>query len=169
MNMYGNNNNYYTQDLQALRDKVDRQLQQAQQMQQMQQIQNQYPQAQQPQINQTFQLASNQIGNDTESRFVDNIEEVKRIFVMKTGVFPNRDFTMLWVKDVSGKIKTYRLEEVEDLDDKDKTILALQKQINELREEIRNEHNESDVADTDEQITESKPKNVRTNKSSNTK
>ena len=142
---YPNNQIYMQnmQDLQNMRDKIDRQMQQVQQMNQNQM------QPQQPvPITQNFQLAPNPTNNELESKYANNIDEVKNTFVMKTGVFLNKDFTTLWIKDVTGNIRTFRTKEVIDLDPKDKEILMLKKQIEEMKGMI-NYGNESDVNNSD--------------------
>ena len=137
---YPNNQIYMQnmQDLQNMREKIDRQMQQMQQLNQNQMQQ----QPQIPQVNQTFQLAPNPTNNELESKYANNIDEVK------TGVFLNKDFTSLWIKDVTGNIRTFRTEEVIDLDPKDKEILMLKKQIEEMKGMI-NYGNESDVNNSD--------------------
>ena len=133
---YYSNNQFYIQDLQNMKDKIDRQMQQIQQYNQ-----NQMQQPQVPQVTQNFQLAPNPTNNELESKYANNIDEVKNTFVMKTGVFINKDFTTLWIKDVTGNIRTFRTEEVIDLDPKDKEILMLKKQIEEMKGMISNESN----------------------------
>lgn len=125
---YYPNNQFYMQDLQNMRDKIDNQ---------MRQLQNQQP-IQQPQIHQNFQLAPQNNNNELESKYADNFEEVKNTFVMKTGIFIKKDFSTIWIKDVSGNIRTFKTEEVVELDEKDREILDLQRQLNELRGEIEN-------------------------------
>ena len=95
---------------------------------------------------------------------------VKNTFVIKTGLFVNKDYSTLWVKDVSGDIKTYKLEEIIELDDKDREILDLQRQINELKGVIENA-NESKYSNTifDESDGNKATKRVSTNKKSNAK
>lgn len=124
---YYPNNQFYIQDLQAMRDRIDSQVRQ---------LQNQQP-IQQP-ITQNFQLASNPTNNELESKYADSFDEVKNTFVMKTGVFVNKDFSTLWIKDVSGNIRTFSTEEIVELDEKDREILDLQRQVNELKGEIEN-------------------------------
>lgn len=134
-NPYGNQ--YYMQDLQNMRDRIDRQMHQIQQ--------NQFMQQQQPPITQNFQLAPNPSNNELEGRYANSIEDVRNTFVVRTGIFVTKDFSTIWIKDVTGSIKTYKTEEVVELDEKDKKILdqsnqilILQKQINSLKEEIAN-------------------------------
>lgn len=140
---YYPNNQYYMQnmqDLQNMREKIDRQMQQMQQLNQ-----NQMQQQQQPvPITQNFQLAPNPTNNELESKYVNNIDEVRNTFVMKTGVFVNKDFTSMWVKTTDGNIKTYELNEVIQQDPKDVEINNLKQEIQRMREMI-NYGNESNV------------------------
>ena len=114
---YYPNNQYYMQnmqDLQNMREKIDRQMQQMQQFNQ-----NQTQQQPIPQINQSFQLAPNPNNNELESKYVNNIDEVKGIFVTKTGVFLNKELNTLWIKNTNGDIRTFELNEVIVQDPKD--------------------------------------------------
>lgn len=146
-------NNYY-QDLQNMRDRIDNQMRQMQPPQMPQQ-----PTA----INQTFQLAPNQGSNELESRYANSEDEVKNTLVMKTGLFINKDFTTLWIKDVTGNIRTFSLSEVIQLDEKDKQILALQKQIEDMKGTINNA--KSDYVDVNESTTVKKSSRVQHDKS----
>lgn len=144
---YYQNNQYYMQnmqDLQNMRDKIDRQMQQVQQMNQNQMQQ----QPQIPQVNQTFQLAPNPTNNELESKYVNNIDEVKGIFVMKTGVFLNKELNTLWIKNTNGDIRTFELSEIIPQDPKDIEINNLKKELQRMREMI-NYGNESDVNNSD--------------------
>ena len=143
---YYQNNQYYMQnmqDLQNMREKIDRQMQQMQQFNQ-----NQMQQQQPVPITQNFQIAPNPTNNELESKYVNNIEDVRNTFVMKTGVFLNKDFTNLWVKNTNGDIKTFKLEEIIELDPKDKEILMLRNELEKMKGMI-NYGNESDVNNTD--------------------
>ena len=126
--MYGNNQ-FYLQELQSMKDRIDTQMRQLQQ--QSQQI------PQQP-ITQNFQIAPTQNNIELEAKYANNIDEVKNTFVMKTGVFVNKDFSTMWVKDVTGNIKTFNTEEIIEMDDRDKEILSLKKQIQEMKGMITN-------------------------------
>lgn len=150
MNYYPNGN-YYIQDLQGMKDRIDSQIRQ---------IQNQ----QQAPITQNFQLAPNPSNNELESKYVSNFDEVKNTFVVKTGVFVNRDFSTLWVKDVTGNIRTFNTEEVVELDEKDKQILELKKQIKEMRGELENERNSNNA---DESATKKKSTRASSSAKSN--
>lgn len=158
--------NYHIQDLQNMRDRIDRTIQQYQQ--------SQVQQPMQP-ITQNFQITPTQSNNELESKYANSIEEVKNTFVIKTGVFLTKDYKTMWVKDVTGNIKTYNLEEVIELDAKDKkileqnnTIASLQEQINELKGVIKNA-NEHDNADIDESVAEKKSARVSSSAKSSTK
>lgn len=154
------NNQYYINELQAMKDRIDTQIRQHQ---------NQYQQpVQQPQIHQNFQLAPNPSNNELESKYAENIEEVKNTFVMKTGIFINKDFTSLWVKDVTGKIRTFKTEEVIEMDLKDKEIYELKKQIQEMKGMILNESEYSNTI-ADEPDGNKITKRVSTGKKSNAK
>lgn len=163
--MFSNNNNpMYMQNLQSLQDMRDRIDSQMKQMQQ----QNQMPQPVAQPITQNFQIAPTQANNELESKYADNIETVKNTFVMKTGIFLNKDFSTLWVKDVTGNIRTFRTEEIIEMDEKDKEIYMLKKQLEEMKGMMSNA-NESANANVNEQITKSKPPRVQNDKRSNTK
>lgn len=144
---YYPNNQFYMQnmqDLQNMREKIDRQMQQMQQLNQ-----NQMQQQQQPvPITQNFQLAPNPTNNELESKYANNIDEVRNTFVMKTGVFVNKDFTSMWVKTTDGNIKTYELNEVIQQDPKDVEINNLKQELQRMREMI-NYGNESNVDNSD--------------------
>jgi len=141
---YYPNNQFYMQnmqDLQNMREKIDRQMQQ---MQQLNQNQMQQQQQQPVPITQNFQLAPNPVNNELESKYANNIDEVRNTFVMKTGVFLNKDFTSMWVKTTDGNIKTYELNEVIQQDPKDVEINNLKQELQRMREMI-NYGNESNV------------------------
>lgn len=160
---YYQNNQYYMQDLQNMKDRIDRQMQQVQQMNQNQ-IQNQQPVP----ITQNFQLAPNPTNNELESKYANSIDEVKNTFVMKTGVFLNKDFTSLWIKDVTGNIRTFRTEEIIELDPKDKEIQMLRNEIEKMKGMMSNAV-EYDNTDIDESVKKQTTKAVSTNKRSNAK
>lgn len=160
---YYQNNQFYMQDLQNMKDRIDRQMQQVQQMNQNQ-IQNQQPVP----ITQNFQLAPNPNNNELESKYVNNIDEVKNTFVMKTGVFINKDFTSLWIKDVTGNIRTFKTEEIIELDPKDKEIQMLRNEIEKMKGMMPNAV-EYDNTDIDEPVKKQVTKTVSNNKRTNAK
>jgi len=153
-----NNSQFYMQNLQDMRDRIDNQIKNYQQSQMQQQPV--------PQINQNFQITPQTNNNELESKYANNIDEVKNIFVMKTGVFVNKDFSTLWIKDVSGNVRTFKTEEIIEMDEKDKEILMLKKQIEEMKGMITNEY---DNADVDDKITEQKSARIPNGKRSNAK
>ena len=160
---YYQNNQFYMQDLQNMKDRIDRQMQQVQQMNQ-----NPMQQPVQQPITQNFQLAPNPSNNELESKYVNNIDEVRNTFVMKTGVFINKDFTSLWIKDVTGNIRTFRTEEIIELDPKDKEIQMLRNEIEKMKGMMSNAV-EYDNTDIDEPVKKQTTKAVSTNKRSNAK
>lgn len=138
MPMYNNsyNSNYYLDNLRNMREGIDRTIQQ---------YQHQQMQPQPTPITQNFQLAPNSYNSELEGRYANTIEDVKNTFVVKTGIFTTKDFSTIWIKDTTGNIKTYKTEEVIELDEKDQKIkeqdnmiLSLQQQINELKGAIEN-------------------------------
>ena len=158
--LYGNgyyNQQNYQQDLVNMRDRIERQLQQ---------IQN-YPN--QPQqtapITQNFQLAPTQGQNGI--KYVDSIDDVKKEFVIADSLFVNKSFTQLWRKYASGDIKTYTIEEIIELDEKDVIINDLKKRIDELeKERIKNEPT-NDNANVNGSVKKPKPSNIPNNSTSN--
>lgn len=114
---------------------------------QLQQLQNQ-PQMpmQQPQIHQNFQLAPNLNTSELESKYANSIEEVKNTFVIKTGIFVNKELNTLWIKNTNGDIRTFELNEIIRTDPKDEEINNLRQELQRMKEMIANE---SDVNNTD--------------------
>ena len=164
---YPNNQIYMQnmQDLQNMREKIDSQMRQMQQLNQ-----NQMQQQPVPNVTQNFQLAPNPSNNELESKYANNIDEVRNTFVMKTGVFVNKDFTSMWVKTTDGNIKTFELNEVIQQDPKDVEINNLKLELQKMREMI-NYDNKSDVDNTDyDESNESKnAKKLSTRTKSNAK
>ena len=157
---YTNNSQFYMQNLQDMRDRIDSQIRNYQQSQTQQPVT-------QP-ITQNFQLAPNPTNTELEAKYVDNIEAVKNTFVIKTGIFLNKDFSTLWIKDVTGKIRTFATEEIIEMDEKDKEIYQLKKQIEEMKGMIEND-NKSDNTNVDDEITKTKSSRVSSSKRSNAK
>lgn len=157
---YYSNNPFYVQELQTMRDNIEKQIRQYQQ--------NQVQAQQVPQVTQNFQLAPNPTNNELESKYVNNIDDVRNTFVMKTGIFITKDFDTLWVKDVSGNIKTFKTEEVIELDEKDKEILQLKKEIENMKGMIVNATDRIDT-NINAKITDEKPAKLQSAKRSNTK
>lgn len=114
---------------QTLNERIDNQIAQLNQMKE--QIKNN---AQQPAINQTFQLAPS---NHSGMKYVNTMDEVSKEQVFIDTPFFSKDMSVLWVKDNKGNIKSYELKEIVPLDEKDMMINSLQMQLNELRKEIK--------------------------------
>lgn len=147
--MFGNpyNNQMYMQDLQGLRDRIDRQMQMANQNQ---------PQS--TPITQNFQLAPNQ---NNGIKYVNSIDDVKKELVFTDTLFVNKEYTLLWVKNASGEVKTYELKEKIIRDEKDLKIEELEAKIDRLIKEKENEQyaNENDAGAT----SSKKPTNGKSN------
>lgn len=120
------NNQMYIQDLQGLRDRIDRQMQ----------LVNQNNQQPVP-ITQNFQLAPNQ--SNQGIKYVNTIDDVKKELVFNDTLFVNKEYTYLWYKNASGEIKTYELKEMVVRDEKDVKIAELEAKINMLVKEKENE------------------------------
>lgn len=159
---YYPNNQFYMQDLQNMKDKIDRQMQQIQQFNQNQMQPQQVP----TNLTQNFQLAPNPTNNELESKYANNIDEVKNTFVMKTGIFINKDFNTLWIKNTNGDIRTFQLNEIIEQDPKDIEIQNLKNEIERMRGMI---NYESDSSNADVEATTKKSSGVQRNKSSNAK
>lgn len=114
------------QELQSMRDRIDKTMQQYQQ-------QNQHVQQQPTNLTQNFQLAPMQQQNDLQARYVNNVDEVKNIFVMREGLFVNKEKNLLWIKDINGNIKSYSLTEIIESDPKDIEINQLKKEIEDMK------------------------------------
>lgn len=114
------------------------------------QLRNAQQQTQQPQptaINQTFQLSPNSNG----IRYANSIEDVNKETVFFDTPYFSKDFSVMWLKNASGDIKAYELNEIVQKDEKDleieflqsqqeekdNQIGLLQAQINDLRKEMR--------------------------------
>lgn len=118
------------------------------------------PMQNQPAINQTFQLANNSNG----IKFANDIDEVKRELVFSDTLFVNKEFTLLWAKNASGLIKTYSLEEIIELDEKDRKINELMEKINLLEREIKKDEYAEDYEPFNDEIKSRKSSSGRANK-----
>ena len=147
-NPYANQN--YIQELQNMKDRIDRQLQQVTQ-----------PQQQAPNIHQTFQLAPTQ--NQITMRFANN--DVNKELVFGDTPFFSKDLSIMWLKNVKGEVKSYELKEIIQKDEKDLMIESLQLQIDELKKGmIKDAKSNSD--DVDESIKSEKSTNVSSGRTS---
>lgn len=115
------------------------------QISELEKLKSQIP-MQQP-ITQNFQIAP----NSSSIRYANNLEEVKKEFILNDTPFFSKDMTVLWVKSPSGDVKTYELNEIVEKDEKDLRIELLMSQIEELKKEvINNEHITNDDATKNE-------------------
>lgn len=120
----------YEQNLKNIIEQASGQLQQLQQMQMPQPMQ-------QAPITQNFQLApQNNNPNELQSAYVNNIDEVKNIFMTKNGIFVDKNLSTLWFKNIEGNIKTFSLTEIIEKDEKDIEIEDLKKENQEKNYEI---------------------------------
>lgn len=146
-------------------DRINRQIEDLNNLKNQMQNPPQMMNAQTPAINQTFQLSNPQNNaNDFDGKYAKDIEEVKNTLALKNTFFINNNIDTLWLKDVSGKIRTFTLTEVVELDEKDKEILALKKEIEDMKGMILNA--KSDNVNVNESIERVKSSNVSNNKSS---
>jgi len=82
-------------------------------------------------ITQNFQM----LGNTNSIKYLNDIEDVKREFVVGDTPFFSKDMSVLWVKNSKGDIKTYEIKEIVQKDEKDMLIDALMLQIEDLKKE----------------------------------
>ena len=153
--MYGNPyiNNYSGNfNPQNMYNRIDEQIAQLQSMKE--QIKNTQPttQNQHPSINQTFQLAPNGNGG---IRYVNSIDDVNKETVFMDTPFFSKDLSVMWLKNATGDIKAYELNEIVQKDEKDLQIEFLMAQVNELKGRLDNEQLSSN--DYAEQVTTNAP------------
>lgn len=150
------NNPYYNNyNMQTSLDNINNNIAELERLKaQMQNRQNQ------PAINQTFQLAPT-----SSMRYANTIEDVQKEMVVGDTPFFSKDLSVVWIKNAKGEIKSYELNEILLRDDKDIMIESLQKQINDLKGMIKDEHD----ADTDESIESKKPTSISNNRTSSKK
>lgn len=119
-------------------DRINRQIEDLQNLKMQMQSPQPMMNPQTPAINQTFQLSNPQSLNDFDGKYVTGIDEVKNTLAIKNTLFLNKEMNLLWLKDVSGNIKSYTLTEIIELDEKDKKIQELEKQLNEMKGMMEN-------------------------------
>ena len=112
-------------------DKINNQLAELERMKQ------QLQQAMQPSINQTFQLAP----QNSPLKVVDNIEDVEKELAISDTAFVNKDYSILWIKNNKGEIRTFNIEEVKPKDEKDALIEKLQSQVYQLNSKLEEMNN----------------------------
>lgn len=117
-------NNYYQQ---SMNEQIDNEIEK---LKQMKNNVNQQPTA----INQTFQITPNS-GNVI--KYVNSIEEVEKELTITDTPFIKNDYSILWIKNAKGEIRTFYLEEIIPRDEKDILIEDLQNQVKDLNNQIR--------------------------------
>lgn len=129
--MYGypNMNNMYNS--QNSIDKINTQLAELERMKQ------QLQQAMQPSINQTFQLAP----QNSFLKIVDSIDDVEKELAVTDTPFVNKDYSILWIKNNKGEIRTFNIQEVKPKDEKDALIENLQYQVYQLNTKLEEMNN----------------------------
>ena len=125
----------YEQNLKNIIEQASGQLQQLQQMQ--------VPQPVPTNLTQNFQIAPQSNPGELQSAYVNNVDEVRNIFMTKNGVFVNKELNTLWFKNTEGKIRTFSMIEIIEKDEKDIEIEDLRKQIDEMRTLLLQKNNTS--------------------------
>lgn len=87
-------------------------------------------------LTQNFSLAPTQTQSGV--RYVNGVEDVRKELVFGDTPFFDRDYTLLWVKNAKGEIKSYELKEIIEKDDKDLYIEQLEGKLNDLMKELEN-------------------------------
>jgi hypothetical protein len=96
---------------------------------------------------------------------VNSIEDVKGELVFNDTLFPNKEFTLLYVKNAKGEIKTFELKERVEKDKKDLIIDELREKIEILeKEKMANDTSTDDSKDDDGKIARQKSTGLSTNK-----
>lgn len=130
-NPYMNN---YSQ--QANIDRINAQMAELEKIKQ----QMQQPVQQPTNLTQNFQIAPT---NREVIKYANSIDEVQRDMVVGDTPYFSKDMSVVWIKNTKGEIKTYELNEILPLDEKDMQIKYLQTQIEELKGMIKNDANVS--------------------------
>lgn len=120
------------------------------QINELERLKSQIPQNNQPQqptnLTQNFQLAPQ---NHDVIKYASSMEEVQRDMVIGDTPYFSKDMSVVWIKNTKGEIKTYELNEIIPLDEKDMQIQYLKSQIQELKGMIANERSNANDAATE--------------------
>ena len=106
------------------------------QMAELQRMKEQLQQPVQPtptNLTQNFQISPT---NRDVIRYAGSIDEVQRDMVIGDTPYFSKDMSVVWIKNTKGDIKTYELDEIIPMDDKDLQIQYLQSEIEELKGKI---------------------------------
>lgn len=112
---------------QNINEQIDNEIER---LKQMKNNVNQQPTA----INQTFQITPN---SGSVIKYVNSIEEVEKELTITDTPFIKNDYSILWIKNAKGEIRTFCLEEIIPRDEKDALIEDLQSQIKDLNNQIK--------------------------------
>ena len=111
---------------QANLDRINTQMSELEKMKQQIQQSMQQP----TNLTQNFQIAPT---NREVMRYANSLNEVERDMVVGDTPYFSRDMSVVWVKNTKGEIKTYELNEIVPLNEKDIKIKYLQDQIDQLK------------------------------------
>ena len=125
------------------------------QIKELESVRNQYQNLPPPNVTQNFQLFPN---NNSLLRYVNDIEEVKKEFVIGDTPFFSKDLSLLWIKNSKNEIRIFDLKEIIPKDEKDIMIESLQLQIEELKKEMK-----SNAKPTDDNVSKSTESKESTN------
>lgn len=130
------NNPYFNQyNTQPSIDRINAQINELEKMKE----QMQKPIQPQPtNLTQNFQLAPT---NREIIKYATTIDEVQRDMVIGDTPYFSTDMSVVWIKNTKGEIRTYELNEIKPMDEKDIQIQYLQEQIEELKGMVKNEPN----------------------------
>jgi len=156
--MYGNSY-MNTISQQANLDRINAQINELEKMKH----QLQQPIQQPTNLTQNFQLAPT---NRDVIKYASSFEEVESEAVIGDTPYFSKDMSVVWIKNVKGKIKTYELNEIIPRDEKDIQIEMLQAKIKELE---RKNVNEQSYRYDDESIKDEKSSNVSISRTSTKK
>ena len=114
---------------------------------------------QQVPITQNFQLAP-----QSGLKYANSIDEVQKESVYYDTAFFSKDFSVLWLKNQKGEIKSYELKEIVEKDEKDLVIESLQLQINQMKEMLERETSFTNANEPNEDEESTSISNGRTSK-----
>lgn len=113
-------------------DRINAQMAELEQMKQR--LQQPVQQPTPTNLTQNFQLAPT---SRDVIKYANSIEDVQREIVTVETPYFSKDMSVVWIKNPKGEIKTYELNEILPLDEKDFQIKYLQEQIEDLKKEIK--------------------------------
>lgn len=122
-----------------------------------------FQQPQQPTLNQTIQVAPTP--QNVGIKYINSIDEVQKELTIVDTPFITNDYSTLFIKNAKGEIKTFSLQEIVPIDERDNIIKNLQIENERLKGMIADA--QSINASNDKPIEDEKSKdvpNVRTSK-----